>query len=120
MAILSLRPCWCLRVAIHGLSVHWYVVGVTGSAPKTFPRNVWLRDIMESVFDDKTVYKNFSDQLDAFAVRMDWSPRSNDEKTNNLADPSKDPFLKGVQAVLELYFYGIPLTTVFSCSFAGA
>jgi hypothetical protein len=76
---------------MHGLNVHWYVVRVTGSAPKTFPRNVWLQDIMESAFDDITVYKNLSDQLDTFVVKMDWPPRSNGEKSNNLADPSIDP-----------------------------
>jgi hypothetical protein len=72
---------------------------------------------MKSAFDDATVYNTFSDQLDAFVIKMDWPPRWNEEKTNNLADSSKDPFLKGVQAVLELYFYGIPLSTVFSCPF---
>jgi hypothetical protein len=75
---------------------------------------------MESAVDHETVCKDFSDQKDAFVLKMDWPSRSKDEKTNNLAYPSKDTFLKGVQAVLELYYYGIPLSTVFSCPFNSA
>jgi hypothetical protein len=94
-----------------GIIVHSYV-GIQGSAPKTFPRNVWLKDVIVTAFDDDTVYNCFSDQMDAFVKHMDWPPRSHEEKTNNLTDASKDPFLKGLQAVLELYFYGIPISTV--------
>jgi hypothetical protein len=67
---------------------------------------------MVTAIGDNTVYDSFHDQPDGFVKLMDWPPRSNEEKTNNLTDASKDPFLKGLQAVLEMYYYGIPITTV--------
>jgi hypothetical protein len=91
---------------------HLTAVGIQGSAPKTFPRNVWLKDVMVTAFGDDTVYVSFHDQLDGFVLKMDWPPRSHEEKTNNLTDASKDPFLKGLQAVLDIYYYGIPITAL--------
>jgi hypothetical protein len=78
---------------------------------------VWLKDVIVTAFDDDAVCNSFSDQMDAFVKHMDWPPRSHEDKTKNLSDASKDPFLKGLQAVLELYFYGIPISTVRALSY---
>jgi hypothetical protein len=89
-------------------------LGIQGNAPKTWPRCVWLRDIISAAFDDTTEYKCFSDQMDAFVIHMGWPKRTVKEKSNDLKayEISKDPFLKGLQACLELYFYGMPIDTV--------
>jgi hypothetical protein len=51
----------------HNLTnAHLSAVGIQGSAPKTFPRNVWLKDVMGTAFGDNTVYDSFHDQLDGF------------------------------------------------------
>jgi hypothetical protein len=94
-----------------------FLLGVQASAPKTFPRNIWLQEFMEEAFGETKVFKSYCAQLDAFAKHMSWSERTVEEKSNQLEDHSWDPFLQGVQAVLELYFYGIPVATVcFVCS----
>jgi hypothetical protein len=67
---------------------------------------------MEKAFNETKKFGSFSDQLDAFVGHMEWPARSQKEKTNQLEDPSRDAFLKGLQAVLELYYYGIPVETV--------
>jgi hypothetical protein len=87
-------------------------LGVQGAAPKTYPRNVWLRDFMASAFGEERKFKSFSEQLDAFVTHMGWPARSIAEKTNQLENYASDPFLKGLQAMCELIYYGIPTDTV--------
>jgi hypothetical protein len=90
----------------------WNVSGIQGSAPKTFPRNVWVKDLLSMVFGDKNNFASYSDQLDAFVELFGWPARTADEKGNKLVDTSKDAFLNGLTAVMELYYYGMPPETV--------
>lgn len=67
---------------------------------------------MQQAFEEDREFANYSDQLDAFVKHMSWPQRSTAEKGNSLPDPSKNEFLRGLQAVVELYFYGLPTDTV--------
>lgn len=76
-------------------------------------RNLWLKEIMEGGLKiEKQNYDNYSTQLDAFVEKIEWPKRPHDERHNELADPDKCQFLSGIQAVLELYYYGVPNETV--------
>lgn len=90
--------------------------GPTGGAPATYMRNAWLNEVMQGALgcDKNTTYKTYCEQLDEFVRKIGWPERARDEKENKLAKPEICEFLLGIQAVLELYFYGLPDGTVCS------
>jgi hypothetical protein len=72
---------------------------------------------MEEAFGVTETYDTFCAQLDSFAKLQGWE-RSQDEKKNKILIPSKDDFLQGVSALLQLQYHEFPAAMV--CSLPSA
>jgi hypothetical protein len=98
-----------LRILIHA--------GITDVVPHTYPPHRWLEEYMEDAYGFTEKLDTFCAQLDTFAKLQGWE-RSQDEKKNRILNPSKDDFLQGVSALLQLQYHNFPVAMVCSLSCA--
>jgi hypothetical protein len=85
--------------------------GITDVVPHTYPPHKWLQDYMKEAYGVDKSFDTFCAQLDKLATLQGWE-RDEDEKKNKIVNPSKDDFLQGVSALLQLHYHNLPAAMV--------